>query len=208
MKKSYELWYVDNGDASDKTGYLVDTADLSEAFFTGNIDFMTVETDATKDTAHETCEDLARRFAEWQKENDDNDVINFLDDAGINHSYTDDWFYPSESWVTYNGIDHAFVAACDYDLVTTYRHWDGHNHIVWERPDDYDEIEYDSETEISLDRWNGSNFQYGGTGLHAGYAKLEDGRYLVVYRSQWEGDHTIAEIVDEARITQILAENE
>jgi hypothetical protein len=46
-----------------------------------------------------------------------------------------------------------------------------------------------------LDYWNGSNWQNGGTGMHKGITKLKDGRFVIIYGTQWDGDRDYALIV-------------
>lgn len=48
-----------------------------------------------------------------------------------------------------------------------------------------------------LDVWNGSNYQNGGTGRHLGITRLADGRYVLIYGSDWQGDTDYAEIVSD-----------
>lgn len=49
----------------------------------------------------------------------------------------------------------------------------------------------------NLDIWNGSNYQNGGTGRHLGITRLMDGRYVLIYGSDWAGDTDTAIIIDE-----------
>ena len=52
----------------------------------------------------------------------------------------------------------------------------------------------------NLDYWNGSNWTNGSTGRHMGLTKLQDGRYVLIHGTQWQGEKDSAEIVsaDEA----------
>ena len=49
----------------------------------------------------------------------------------------------------------------------------------------------------NLDVWNGSNYQNGGTGRHLGITRLVDGRYVLIYGSDWQGDSDYATIVSD-----------
>ena len=49
----------------------------------------------------------------------------------------------------------------------------------------------------NLDIWNGSNYQNGGTGRHLGITRLADGRYVLIYGSDWQGDRDYAEIIND-----------
>ena len=56
-----------------------------------------------------------------------------------------------------------------------------------------------------LDRWNGSNWQSGGTGLHRGITRLKDGRYVLIYGTQWQGDRDRAWVISpEEALQEIL----
>ena len=39
----------------------------------------------------------------------------------------------------------------------------------------------------NLDVWNGQNWQSGGTGKHKGLTRLEDGRFVLIHGSDWQG---------------------
>lgn len=47
----------------------------------------------------------------------------------------------------------------------------------------------------NLDVWDGRNFQNGGTGYHLGITKLENGDYVLIRGSDWQGDTDSAEII-------------
>lgn len=57
----------------------------------------------------------------------------------------------------------------------------------------------------NLDYWNGRNFQNGGVGLHKGITRLKDGRYVIMYGSDWQGTRDYAQVVsDETALKEIL----
>ena len=57
-----------------------------------------------------------------------------------------------------------------------------------------------------LDRWDGSNFGNGGTGMHKGITRLsKTGRMVIIIGTQWQGSRDAAHIVsDRTAITEIL----
>lgn len=59
-----------------------------------------------------------------------------------------------------------------------------------------------------LDYWDGRNWTNGGTGLHKGITKLKDGRYVIIYGTQWQGskDYAVIATADEA-LQEILKSN-
>lgn len=62
----------------------------------------------------------------------------------------------------------------------------------------------------NLDFWDGRNFTSGSTGRHLGITKLRDGRFVLIYGSQYEGERDTAEIVndDEALQAVLFSQNE
>lgn len=53
-----------------------------------------------------------------------------------------------------------------------------------------------------LDVWTGSNWQNGGTGLHLGITRLEDGRFVLIHGTDWQGRKDHAEIISEKQAYQ------
>lgn len=49
----------------------------------------------------------------------------------------------------------------------------------------------------NLDFWDGSNNTCGSPGHHLGIGKTKDGRFYLVYGTQWQGERDRAEIVSE-----------
>lgn len=60
------------------------------------------------------------------------------------------------------------------------------------------EVEYNN----NLDVWTGSNWQNGGTGLHLGITRLEDGRFVLIHGTDWQGRKDHAEIISEKQAYQ------
>ena len=57
----------------------------------------------------------------------------------------------------------------------------------------------------NLDYWDGRNWTNGGVGLHKGLTKLRDGRFVLIYGSQWQGEKGWAEIISpEQALQEIL----
>lgn len=56
----------------------------------------------------------------------------------------------------------------------------------------------------NLDVWNGSNYQNGGIGRHLGITKLEDGSYVLIHGSDWQGDEDWAEVISDKRAYELI----
>jgi len=54
----------------------------------------------------------------------------------------------------------------------------------------------------NLDHWDGRNWTSGGTGRHKGITKLKDGRYVLIYGTQWQGESDRAEIINKEQALQ------
>lgn len=67
------------------------------------------------------------------------------------------------------------------------------------------EIIADVDYNNNLDRWNGQNWQSGGTGKHRGLTRLEDGRFVLIHGSDWQGVESYAELISkEDALQEIL----
>lgn len=53
-----------------------------------------------------------------------------------------------------------------------------------------------------LDMWDGNNRTNGGFGRHKGIAKLENGEYVIIYGTQWDGEVDYGLIVSEEEALQ------
>lgn len=62
----------------------------------------------------------------------------------------------------------------------------------------------------NLDRWDGNNYSSGSLGHHKGLTRLSDGRYVLIYGTQWEGGRDSAEVISAAQALQeiLWSENE
>ena len=47
-----------------------------------------------------------------------------------------------------------------------------------------------------LDFYDGRNYTCGSTGHHKGFGQLKDGRFYIIYGTQWQGERDYAEICD------------
>lgn len=56
-----------------------------------------------------------------------------------------------------------------------------------------------------LDYWDGRNWCNGGFGRHKGITKLKDGRYVLIYGTDWQGEKDYALIISkEQALNEIL----
>lgn len=56
-----------------------------------------------------------------------------------------------------------------------------------------------------LDYWDGHNWTNGGVGRHLGITKLKDGRYVLIYGTQWQGEKDYGRVVSpEEALHEIL----
>jgi hypothetical protein len=57
----------------------------------------------------------------------------------------------------------------------------------------------------NLDFWDGRNFTCGSTGRHKGLTRLKDGRYVLIYGTQWQGEKDYAIVISaEQALQEIL----
>jgi hypothetical protein len=60
------------------------------------------------------------------------------------------------------------------------------------------QVEYNAD----LDFWDGSNWTCGATGRHKGITRLNDGRFVLIHGTQWQGESDYAEIVSPVEALQ------
>lgn len=48
-----------------------------------------------------------------------------------------------------------------------------------------------------LDNWDGNCRSSGGAGHHLGIAKLKSGKFVLIYGTEWEGEHDMASVVSD-----------
>jgi hypothetical protein len=54
----------------------------------------------------------------------------------------------------------------------------------------------------NLDRWDGRNYQSGGTGRHLGIGKTKNGNFYIVHGTNWQGEHDVARVITEDEAKQ------
>ena len=59
----------------------------------------------------------------------------------------------------------------------------------------------------NLDYWDGSNWTSGSTGRHLGLTKLQDGSYVLIYGTDWQGERDHAEIVSADQALQKILQS-
>ncbi|MDU7150102.1 MAG: hypothetical protein E6300_16625 [Clostridium sp.] len=60
----------------------------------------------------------------------------------------------------------------------------------------------------NLDYFYNGNFQNGGVGLHKGLAKLKNGKYVLIYGSNWQGDRDYAKVISKTDALDEILESE
>jgi hypothetical protein len=60
----------------------------------------------------------------------------------------------------------------------------------------------DVEYNTLLDYWDGRNYVNGGTGRHKGFGQLEDGRFYLIFGTQWQGEKNYAKIATPEEIVK------
>jgi len=78
---------------------------------------------------------------------------------------------------------------------------------VYEEADYNEEIIGQVEYTENLDHWDGSNWTSGGVGQHEGLSKLEDGRYVLIYGTQWQGQKDYGETISREEAVQKILQS-
>ena len=73
--------------------------------------------------------------------------------------------------------------------------------------DDNGDIVARVEYNDNLDHWDGSNWTSGSTGRHLGLTKLQDGSYVLIHGTQWQGERDHAEIVSADQALQEILQS-
>lgn len=60
----------------------------------------------------------------------------------------------------------------------------------------------------NLDYWNGSNWTSGSTGRHKGLTQLENGEYVLIFGTDWQGEKDHAIIIDPERAVDEILKSE
>ena len=119
--------------------------------------------------------------------------------------------------VVYDHLGKDFLLISEMETLPLYLYWDGSNwkHIWLPEPDAIVEVEEDEEDDeepVSLDKWDGRNYTYGGVGCHAEYYHIDrlngepvEDKFLLRYWSQWEGVQPSGAIVSSEELEEIKA---
>ena len=59
----------------------------------------------------------------------------------------------------------------------------------------------------ALDWWNGRNWTSGSVGHHKGITKLKDGRFVIIFGSDWQGERDYARVVSREEALQAVLES-
>jgi hypothetical protein len=55
-----------------------------------------------------------------------------------------------------------------------------------------------------LDRWDGSNWSNGCVGRHLGITRLQDGRYVLIYGTEWQGERDYGLVVSDREALEAI----
>lgn len=207
MKKAYEIWFAED---RAETGMLIPVSEIEQKVATFGDSVYRLEEPATD----ERIAELNRMIENWAKENNfhwsrQSDVEEFFEENGIEYKvHSDDYYVPSGQIVFCQG---EFCNENYFDTFAIYTWWDGSNWKDEARPEPsaegfFEEVEFDESDEECLDEWDGSNYTNGSTGRHDYVVRLGDDRNLMIYRSQWQGEHTEAHIMNDAEYAEYREE--
>lgn len=204
--KKFEIWKMTEHD--DDIGMLIPVDEIGEMASTfGDVMVYRLAEAATD----ERIEELNRQIMEYAEAAGERYLpscaSDFLDTEGITYEDIGDRFYTPEGNIVF--VCDEFMSEDMLDTFPVYTWWDGSNWKQAERPDEYGEItelEYEEGAEECLDEWDGSNYTSGYVGIHHYMVRLSKDRVLMIYRSQWQGDHTGAEILTDAQYAEYRKE--
>lgn len=184
---------------------------LGESIIFHNIDFLDINV-------------VNKRYKEYIEENEFFGELDDFDEffesvfgiMNVDSDYSDKIYTGDENKLVFDCVNEEFYYTKDGLSVSFYEWWDGHD---WQRIIDNEfEVEYRTNlllnnNSVSLDEWDGGNFQTGGVGYHEKiYRILEiDGKkvedeYLLVKTSQWQGEHATGEILTLKEVEEHLEE--
>ncbi len=78
---------------------------------------------------------------------------------------------------------------------------------VYEGPEFQEQVIARVRYSDNLDRWDGSNWSNGGTGMHKGITRLKDGRYVIIIGSQWQGARDYGYVVSPQEALQEILQS-
>ena len=201
MKRKYEIWFAKD---YAETGMLIPVEEIEQKIATfGDATLYRLDEEATE----ERIEELNDLVNEYAKENEDfhwsrrSDVEEFLEENEISYDIESDNYYTPNGKIVY--CQGEFNNEDYFDTFAIYTWWDGSNWKDIERPEPsdegyYEEVEFDDDDEECLDEWDGNNYTSGSIGRHHYVVRLGDDRNLMIYRSQWEREHTEAQIMTDS----------
>ena len=208
MNKAFEIWFADD---RAKTGMLIPVDEIEQKIPTfGDACVYRLDEAATDERIAEINGLLKDWVAEhefkWYRQSD---VEEFLEENGIAFEVKSDDYYTPDGKIVY--CQGEFGNEDYYDTFAVYTWWDGSSWQNVDRPEpsddgSYEEVEYDTDDEQCLDEWNGSNYTSGSNGIHHYVVRLGDNRNLMIYRSQWQGEHDEAQIMTDAEYAEYRKE--
>lgn len=210
--KEYVLWSSnDNWEIDEertKQYYLIDPNEIEEKAIIGSENYFIDQVSEDADELNLALQHyLGRKEEEEENFNckEEDDLLEFLHSLGFTRAQINCCpEYPDVTHQLAFSLESKKFFFVDEWCETqkVYQYWDGHN---FKKMTLFDEVEYEisvTEEEINLDEYNGRNFTTGGTGEHQAVHKIltKDGEqvedeYLLVYYSEWQGSHTMADIL-------------
>ncbi len=204
MKRKYEIWFAED---RAETGMLIPADEIEQKIATfGDAAVYRLDEAATDERIAGLMELLEKYVQEndfhWSRQSD---IEDFFEEHGIGYeTHSDDYYLPEGKIVFCQG---EFWNEDIFDTFAIYKWWDGSNWKDVERPepsDDgyFEEVEYDEQDEKCLDEWDGNNYTSGSTGRHHYVVRLGEDKNLMIYRSQWQGEHEQAQIMNDAEYAE------
>jgi hypothetical protein len=136
-------------------------------------------------------------------------VLHEMGFENVSVSMADEWIATHKNVLLFDAGESMFWKPDSLETTKTYQWWDGSNwrKVVLESHMNETIVEI-TEASVCLDEWDGYGWQTGGNGHHQYIHKIltidgepREDSYLLVYSSQWQGQHDRAEIlsIDELR---------
>lgn len=206
MKKKL-IWNVRNYENKNE-GLLIDPEDVEEVCNFCDYSVATIDLPVSeKKKLNKLLEEKEAEIYDYC------DLEDFLEENGYQNVEIDSLEdYPvCEEKLCFDFQEKEFFDLAECYTERIYRYWNGSN---WKT------VFCDNETEIvisddyvNLDEWDGRNFVTGGVGLHERIYRVYevdgekvDNAYMVLYSSQWQGDHDLAEVMDLEKLQEHLKE--
>ncbi|MFD1705249.1 hypothetical protein ACFSCZ_00605 [Siminovitchia sediminis] len=228
MTKKMEIWKVDKGEVD--VQYLIDPKEVVEKIEIGGSSLVI---DGISDLSYGEELDLSNQLERFKNEMEEKeeyfnadepeDLKKFLEVCGyenIEVDYADDYLdfvHENENRLVYDGMNKVFFSLTDFEPCEVYEWWNGSNyetlkHAYYDEGVIKTEIEI-TEDSVDLGEWDGRNWTTGGLGHHQNVYKVKsvDGekvedQYLLEESSQWQGDHTLGQVMSEYELINHLQE--